>query len=465
MKVLWVCNIMPPVAAAYLNRECSHKEGWIAGLMDSLLEHSGKNRIELHVACPVEKKWDGLREAIPVDGQTVFLYGFYEDTLHPETYDSALEKSLGDIVEEAKPDVIHCFGTEFAHSLALLKSCPRPEKVLVSIQGVCQVIARAYMANLPHGVQRSDSFRDLVKRDGLLRQQYKFMLRGRREKEILRLAHNVAGRTDFDRHYAKKANPGVRYEVWNETLRGCFYEGIWDREKSVAHTVFLSQGDYPLKGLHYMLMAAGKLKKDYPDIQLRVAGNSLVKYESLKDKIRISGYGRYLRRLIKENGLENQVVFLGKLDAERMKKEYLRCSVYVCCSANENSPNSLGEAMLLGVPCVAADVGGISSIFTGGEDGIMYEGSRFYLEEGDYGFENKPVEEDRERERIADALQKAVAEIWENPKITDVFCKNARIHAEKTHNKQKNDEKMMEIYAEIAEGAAPEDISDREDRV
>lgn len=453
MRLLWVCNIMPPVAAVYLNRECSHKEGWISGLMDTLLEHAAENRIELHVAFPVEKKLDGLRKAVPAGGQTIYVYGFYEDTLHPENYDPALEKSLGDILEEAEPDVIHCFGTEFAHSLALLKSCPRPEKVLVSIQGVCQVIAKAYMADLPDKVQRYDSFRDLLKRDGLLRQQYKFMLRGRREQEILRLAHNVAGRTEFDRYYAQKANPGVHYETWNETLRDCFYEGIWNRDKSVPHTVFLSQGDYPLKGLHYMLTAAGELRKKYPDIQLRVAGNSLVQYKSLKDKIRISGYGRYLRRLIKENGLEKHVVFLGKLDAGQMKKEYLRCSVYVCCSANENSPNSLGEAMLLGVPCVAADVGGIPSIFTGGKDGIIYQGSRFYLEEGDYGYENKPADKDREGERIADALRKAVAEIWENQKITDVFCENARLHAEETHNKQKNDEKMMEIYAKIAEEA------------
>ena len=53
-----------------------------------------------------------------------------------------------------------------------------------------------------------------------------------------------------------------------------------------------------------------------------------------------------------------------------MKDRFLKSHMYLCPSAIENSPNSLGEAMLLGVPCVAADVGGISSIFENGKDGI-----------------------------------------------------------------------------------------------
>lgn len=65
---------------------------------------------------------------------------------------------------------------------------------------------------------------------------------------------------------------------------------------------------------------------------------------------------------------------MGKLTAGQMRDRYLASSLYVCCSALENSPNSLGEAMLLGMPCVSADVGGIPSMFTDGVDGILYRG-------------------------------------------------------------------------------------------
>ena len=57
--------------------------------------------------------------------------------------------------------------------------------------------------------------------------------------------------------------------------------------------------------------------------------------------------------------LEDKVSFLGPLNAEQMKAEYLRSNVFLCPSSIENSPNSLGEAQMLGVPCVASYVGGI----------------------------------------------------------------------------------------------------------
>ena len=94
---------------------------------------------------------------------------------------------------------------------------------------------------------------------------------------------------------------------------------------------------------------------------------------SLLNRMKISAYGKYLQQLICRGNLEEKVVFLGRLSGEQMKEQYLKSNLFVCCSAIENSPNSLGEAMLLGVPCISADVGGISSVFEGGKDGFLYE--------------------------------------------------------------------------------------------
>ena len=41
-------------------------------------------------------------------------------------------------------------------------------------------------------------------------------------------------------------------------------------------------------------------------------------------------------------------------------------------SSIENSPNSLGEAQLLGVPCIASDVGGVTDMIPNKECGIIY---------------------------------------------------------------------------------------------
>ena len=55
------------------------------------------------------------------------------------------------------------------------------------------------MADLPLSVQKKKTFRDILKKDGLLEQQQKFVQRGENEKAALALPGHVTGRTDFDR--------------------------------------------------------------------------------------------------------------------------------------------------------------------------------------------------------------------------------------------------------------------------
>lgn len=158
----------------------------------------------------------------------------------------------------------------------------------------------------------------------------------------------------------------------NETLRGVFYRDRWSKYNCQTYRIFLSQGDYPLKGFHYLLQAMPKILEQFPDAEVYVAGANILKAETWKDVLKLPAYGKYLKKLIREHHLEEKVTMLGRLDAEEMKKQYLSCHVFVCPSALENSPNSVGEAMLLGVPCVAANVGGIHNILTDGGDGFLY---------------------------------------------------------------------------------------------
>jgi Glycosyltransferase len=44
----------------------------------------------------------------------------------------------------------------------------------------------------------------------------------------------------------------------------------------------------------------------------------------------------------------------------------------VCSSYIENSPNSLGEAMSVGMPCIATDTGGIPSMMRDGIEGLLF---------------------------------------------------------------------------------------------
>lgn len=451
MRVLWLCNIMLPAVAEHFHKESSNKEGWLSGLLKAVLDHGDSNGIELAVAFPVAERLSehGTRIA---QGEAHFTaYDFPEDTTCPDRYDPALEEELRRVVEDFRPDVVHCFGTEYPHTLALCRVFPDKNRILIGIQGLCAVYTECYFADLPEEVVNSVTFRDLVKRDTLRMQQEKYRRRGEMEMEAVRLAGNVTGRTAWDRHYTELWHPGVKYYPMNETLRSNFYTGQWDREKCIPHSIFLSQGDYPIKGLHYMLLALPQILKSYPDAEVYVAGNSLTAYGTLKEKLKISAYGRYLRQLLKEGHLEDKVHFLGKLSAVQMKEQYLRSHLFVCPSSIENSPNSLGEAMLLGMPCVSAEVGGIASIFTGGEDGILYPG--YAVDKKSENSKNNDCNiKTTTLENIAKSLADACIQIWDDPERENTYCANARNHAEKNHNPEQNYNRMVEIYAKICNG-------------
>ncbi len=447
MKVLWLCNFMLPMVAEHLKLKATNKEGWISGMAEVILRRQDDNEIQLGIAFPVAQDMDGYREELNFFGGKLTCYGFYEDVTHPEKYDVSLEAKMRRITEDFMPDVIHCYGTEYPHTLAMCRAYPDKKKILISIQGLCSVYANTYFADMPKKVVRSVTFRDMLKNDSLKTQKEKYAKRGLAEIEAVKLAGNVAGRTDWDRFYTSKWNSDVRYYHLNETLRSCFYDSRWDAGKALPHTIFLSQGNYPIKGLHYMLSALPQICKKYNDVRIVVAGDSVIRYENWKDKIKISAYGKYLRHLIAGYGLEDRVTFLGSLTGEQMKEQYLKCSLFVCCSTIENSPNSLGEAMLLGVPCISADVGGVSSIFTDGEDGILYPGFRTE----DNAFDLPYIHQGKKASLAeqASALANAVIAMWDDPDKQEEYCRKASIHAMRNHDREKNYRRMIEIYADI----------------
>ncbi len=445
MKILWLCNMMLPIVAEHMGLPCSNKEGWLSGLCTSILERQADNQLDLHVAFPVHGDMDGVSGTISTGAGSLHYYGFEEDMNHPELYDEELENRLCQIVDLVKPDVIHCFGTEYPHTLAMCRIVKNKKRVLIGLQGLCTAIAEVYMADMPQKVAESRTLRDWLRKDSLKEQQRKFYLRGINEVEAVRLVGNVTGRTSWDRSYALLWNKDIQYYAMNETLRPCFYHKKWEAAKAQPYSIFVSQGNYPIKGLHYMLMALAKIHEKYPDASIYVAGDDLTKYQTIKEKLKISGYGVYLRQLIRQGNLEKKVHFLGNLNAEQMRDAYCNCSVFVCCSAMENSPNSLGEAMLLGMPCVAANVGGVSSIFEGGKDGILYDAHDNNIN----NVRNQIKEDEYQIDGVVESLKNAVFKIWENGDKTEVFCANARKHAKMTHDKENNYQIMTEMYANI----------------
>lgn len=423
MRVLWLCNIMLPVIADSLGLPASNKEGWLSGLAKWICKEPSAEQedgITLGVCFPAQKALQG-------EAAGISYYGFAEDTMHPERYDKVLEERLKYITEDFKPDIVHCFGTEYPHTLAMTRAFSKPQRTLIGIQGLCFVYADAYMADLPQRICKRTLLRDFLKRDNLIMQQKKYRMRGEYEKEALRGACHVTGRTDWDRYFTKLINPAASYHFMNETLRAPFYGARWLGEACEPYSIFVSQGNYPIKGLHYLLQALPEVLLKYKEAHVYVAGDKITAYTTLKEKLKISNYGKYLLELLHQNQLEDKVTFLGRLNTEKMLERYLKSQVFLSPSAIENSPNSVGEAMLLGMPVISSDVGGVHNMLKNEEEGLLYKADDIH------------------------ALAECICRVFSTQGYLKAvkMGEHARAHALETHDGEKNSRRLLEIYHEI----------------
>lgn len=414
MKLLWLCNMMPGAVKEAITGKAASGGLWV----DHVLHDLRKQPLTIHILCP----GDGGRGA--VDERC--SYATFREGL-PYVYLPELEAQFQKELRGFSPDVIHIWGTEYGHTLAMVNAAEKEgmlDHTVASIQGLCSVYTGHYAEGVPERVKNAFNLRDFLRRDNIRQQEKKFALRGQLEEQALGKLRHVIGRTDWDRFCAQRVNREIRYHFCNETLRQPFYEGSWEYEKCRKHRIFASSCVYPVKGFHYLLQAFGEVLKHYPDATLAVPGKRFL-IDDFRGKLRQDGYHQYLHRLAREYGVEDKIEFLGRLSAEEMKQAYLDANVFVMPSTIENSPNSLGEAMLLGVPCVAADVGGVADLMTHKEEGYVYQSTAPYMLSG--YIQQIFAEEDR-----AAALGQA-----------------ARAHANVTHDPAGNLKRLLDIYQTI----------------
>ena len=108
-----------------------------------------------------------------------------------------------------------------------------------------------------------------------------------------------------------------------------------------------------------------------------------------------------------------------------MAERYSKSHVFVCPSAIENSPNSVGEAQLIGTPVVASYVGGTMDMVEHNYSGLLY------------------------RYEETSMLAYNICKLFENSKICERLSKNGKTEAQKRHDKQINASTLYNIYKSI----------------
>lgn len=258
------------------------------------------------------------------------------------------------------PDVIHVFGTEWPFGLVAERT---GVPVVVHIQGAMLPYDNAFYPPRYNGLTYAAAWAPNVVR------WIKYYLTQRRnatrvevERRVWRAVNNYMGRTAWDEAVSAIEHPGRRYFHVDEALRRQFYEspqqwrGIGDT--ATIRIVTVGAGSM-WKGLDMMLKTARLLQQTGVRFEWHLVGrmpNDFRRMVEWKEKARFA-----------DSGIE----ITGMLGADSVAKLLAEATLYVHTSYIDNSPNAVCEAQLMGVPIIATDVGGVSSLVADKEDGLL----------------------------------------------------------------------------------------------
>ena len=187
---------------------------------------------------------------------------------------------------------------------------------------------------------------------------------------------------------------------------------VWTQHQAsdTKEKLVVSVGRFaPEKGHRHLIEALNLLKQQDITWQCTFLGEGELEAE--------------LRALVAEYGLSNQVTFPGF--CEDVFSVLLTADVFVLPSLHESSPNALIEAMGIGMPCIASDVGGIVDL----------------IEDNTNGLRVPP----KDPTSLASALQR----ILTVPDFATELGKNARTTIQQKFNSAASIQKLEAIYKQF----------------
>ena len=389
MKVLWF-SVTPSLFHSYSN---SHNGGgWIASLERIVRQ---VQEVELGIA------FNFAAEGFVYEQDGVKYYPISHESL--ETYKQ--------IIDDFKPDLIQIFGSENDFG----RICDTTEvPVVIHMQGC---LPPYHNALLPVGMSKTD----FILQKGLslryryigLRSESAFRKRAKRELQTIGKCRYFMGRTDWDHRLIDLFNPSATYFHCEEALRQSFIDGeeVWTGNEDGTKRVvsIISRPWY--KGCDLILKTANLLTK-YTDIDFEWQVYGIPEMHFYEHKYGINASNVHIK-------------VMGTATEEELLKALCGSSCYVHSSYIDNSPNSLCEAQILGVPVLATHVGGISSLVKDGESGILFPANDPYT------------------------LASLIKQLCQDKEKADTLSKGARKQALLRHDPERIKQRLIQIYRHI----------------
>jgi len=322
MKILWIAPIKHP-------KTMGHPAPWIEELANNISQHieltilghsaQNHNMVEIFDEGRLTKVFlKTLRPKLDVLTLKQFKIAAFKKWLNQNALSF---------------DLIHIHGNEHQFEVAC-RSIELPK--VLSVQGIISECLKYYR---PEGFQLIG-----------------WKISAYYEKKYYDKIHNYSCRTHWDQKIVKQNNPNARvFKIW-ETIRKDFFI----REPlSKGDNILFIGGKQKIKGIDYALQAYSIIKEE-------INGKLLIGGSASKTNI---------LQLIQAHRLnidiDNDIEILGFLDVQGLIQHAKRSFCFLHPTLIDNSPNSVCEAQVMGLPVVATDVGGVASLIENNETGIL----------------------------------------------------------------------------------------------
>jgi glycosyltransferase involved in cell wall biosynthesis len=337
---------------------------------------------------------------------------FFNFILNEQHLDSYLS-----VINKVQPDIIHIHGTENSFA-AIIRRTNIP--VVVSIQGLICAILNSHNGLSEKFLKvRNFSFNSLknaIFPTHFHNTKLKFKNMAKREKNNLKETKFVIGYTNWDRRMIALLAPQSRYFYNGQIMRSKFYETRWRPKKTSSRKIVIhtTADNVYYKGLETIIAAIIHLREYGHKCLWRIAGvtsNDLIV--------------RVLKKKFGRSFPNESLEWMGKLSAAQLIKRMLYSDCYVNASNTENSSNALCEAMLIGMPCIATNVGGHGDFIRDQKNGLLIQSGDSY------------------------ALASCIVELKSNSQLAINYGKTARQEALIRHNPKTIVKDLISIYEKI----------------
>jgi glycosyltransferase involved in cell wall biosynthesis len=410
MKILWFSNCVISEAKP------TSTGTWLFTMAKSLVEQGIElyNITQSSSAKDIEESFDFLT------GQWILPVYKLKDGLPNKHH----IKKIQEIVLQVNPDIIHIWGMESYWGLLSARGYIKG-KILLEIQGIKYSCIEAFVGGLSIKEQlKCFKFKEfLVPSISIFGKQNEFKRWGDFEKEMLASHSIISTQSKWVRAWIKPyISSNTEIVSTKISVRDEFLEDkIWSYPENKPISLMCVASCISYKGIHIAIRALAILKKTYPNITLKIAGNFL----SNRPFYRISGYMLYLKDLINDLGLKDNVIFLGSLNASEIVEESCKCHAMIHPSFVESYSLALAESMAIGVPSVISHAGAMTELAENNVSGLFYKSDDFHQ------------------------CAALISSLIENPELCNNISKNAISIGRERNNPSNVVQRQIEIYRKI----------------